>query len=36
VVWAELPDAATLAGIALLVGSGLYVWWREAQLGIRR
>ncbi len=36
VVWSEVPDAAALAGIALLVGSGIYIWWREVQLGIRR
>lgn len=34
--WAEVPDAWALAGIALLVGSGLYIWYRETQLGIRR
>ncbi len=36
VVWAEVPDAAAFAGIALLVGSGIYIWYREVQLGIRR
>ena len=36
VLWAEMPDAVAFLGIALLVGSGLYVWWREVQLGIRR
>ncbi len=36
VVWAEVPDAAAFGGIALLVGSGIYIWYREVQLGIRR
>ena len=36
VVWAEVPDLAALGGIALLVGSGIYIWYREVQLGIRR
>lgn len=35
-VWAELPDGWDLAGIAVLVGSGLYIWRREVQLGLRR
>ena len=30
VAWAEVPDGWDLAGIAVLVGSGLYVWHREA------
>ncbi len=29
VFFAELPDAATLAGAAVVVGAGLYVWHRE-------
>lgn len=28
-IWHELPDAATLAGAALVVGSGVYIWHRE-------
>ncbi len=28
-VFDELPDAATAAGAAIVVTSGLYVWWRE-------
>ena len=28
-VFGELPDAATVAGATIVVGSGLYVWWRE-------
>lgn len=41
IVWATLiglfafgsyPDAATIAGTALLVGAGLYVWHRERQV----
>lgn len=36
VVWAEYPSAWDFAGVAVLVGAGLYIWHREAQLGIRR
>ena len=35
-IWAERPDAWDAAGIAVLVGSGLYIWHREVTLGIRR
>ena len=35
-VWGELPDGWDFAGIAVLVGSGLYIWRREVTLGIRR
>lgn len=35
-LWAEVPDGVAFLGVALLVGSGLYIWWREVQLGIRR
>jgi drug/metabolite transporter (DMT)-like permease len=35
-VWGEFPDRWDIAGIAVLVGAGLYIWYREAQLGIRR
>ncbi len=33
--WAELPAAATWAGLALIVGSGLYIVHREAARGRR-
>jgi drug/metabolite transporter (DMT)-like permease len=36
IVWAELPDGWDFAGIAVLIGSGLYIWRREVQLGLRR
>ena len=29
VVFAELPDALTLIGVAIIIGSGLYALWRE-------
>jgi drug/metabolite transporter (DMT)-like permease len=35
-VWGELPDGWDLAGIAVLVASGLYIWRREVTLGLRR
>ena len=34
-VWSELPDATTLVGIALIIGSGLYVIHREGQIEAR-
>ncbi|UFN47503.1 DMT family transporter [Roseomonas sp. OT10] len=36
ILWSELPDGWDAAGIAVLVGSGLYIWWREVRLGVRR
>lgn len=35
-LWAELPGAWDALGIAILVASGLYIWHREATLGLRR
>jgi drug/metabolite transporter (DMT)-like permease len=35
-VWEELPDGWDFAGIAVLVGAGLYIWHREVTLGLRR
>ena len=29
VVWGEVPTASTLIGMTLIVGSGLYIGWRE-------
>ena len=36
VFWAELPDGWDFAGIAVLVGAGIYIWHREVSLGVRR
>lgn len=36
VVWGDVPDVWTWAGSALVVGSGLYIWYREATLARRR
>jgi drug/metabolite transporter (DMT)-like permease len=36
ILWAELPDGWDFAGMAVLVGSGLYIWRREVALGLRR
>ncbi|MBB3898056.1 DMT family transporter [Roseococcus suduntuyensis] len=36
VIWAEAPDGWDAVGILILVGSGLYIWRREVQLGIKR
>lgn len=35
VIWGDLPDAWTLAGTAVVVGSGLYILHRELRLGAR-
>jgi len=35
-IWAEAPDGWDGLGILILVGSGLYIWWREVQLGLKR
>lgn len=32
VIWGERPDLGDLAGIAILVGSGLYIWHRETRV----
>lgn len=32
VFFGEQPDAWTLIGATIVVGSGLYIWWREQQL----
>ncbi len=34
-IWSEVPDPTTLLGIALIVGSGLYVLHRESVRGRR-
>lgn len=35
-IWSELPDGWDFAGVAVLVGSGLYIWHREVLLAGRR
>jgi drug/metabolite transporter (DMT)-like permease len=35
-IWAEWPDGWDLFGFAVLVGAGLFIWWRETRLGVRR
>lgn len=35
-IWGEFPTVWDFAGIAVLVGAGLYIWHREVQLGLRR
>jgi drug/metabolite transporter (DMT)-like permease len=35
-IWGELPDGWDFAGIAVLVGAGLYIWHREVVLGVKR
>ncbi len=35
-IWYEMPDAWDGLGIALLIGAGLYIWYREVRLGVRR
>ncbi len=36
VIWGEFPDAWSLAGMAIVIGAGLYIWWREVTLARRR
>ncbi|MEJ5230922.1 MAG: DMT family transporter [Geminicoccaceae bacterium] len=31
-VFGDLPDATAAFGVALIVGSGLFIWWRERRL----
>jgi drug/metabolite transporter (DMT)-like permease len=33
VVFGTVPDAATILGSAIIIGSGLVIWWRETRLG---
>jgi drug/metabolite transporter (DMT)-like permease len=35
-LWSELPDGWDFAGIAVLVGAGLFIWHREVKLGVKR
>ena len=35
-IWGEWPDMWSLAGISILIASGLYIWHREVTLGLRR
>lgn len=35
-VFGDLPDGVTIAGAAIVVGSGLYTWWRERVRARRR
>jgi drug/metabolite transporter (DMT)-like permease len=35
-IWGEVPGAIDLLGFAVLVGAGLFIWWRETRLGALR
>jgi drug/metabolite transporter (DMT)-like permease len=35
-IWGEWPGAVDLVGFAVLVGAGLFIWWREVTVGARR
>jgi drug/metabolite transporter (DMT)-like permease len=35
-IWGEWPDGWDLLGFAVLVGAGLFIWWRETRLGVKR
>jgi drug/metabolite transporter (DMT)-like permease len=35
-LWGEWPGALDLLGFAVLVGAGLFIWWREVRLGVKR
>jgi drug/metabolite transporter (DMT)-like permease len=34
-IWGDIPDGFTVAGVAVIVGTGLYMFHRERQLGRR-
>jgi drug/metabolite transporter (DMT)-like permease len=34
--WSEWPGVVDLLGFAVLVGAGLFIWWREVKTGTRR
>jgi drug/metabolite transporter (DMT)-like permease len=34
-VWGEWPEPVALLGFAVLVGAGLFIWWREVRVGKR-
>jgi drug/metabolite transporter (DMT)-like permease len=36
VIWGEIPDRWNVVGIAVIIGSGLYIWQREAGPGRRK
>ena len=31
-IWGDVPDIASLGGVTLVVGSGLFIFWRERAL----
>ncbi len=33
--WNEVPGPTTIVGVAILIGSSLYIWYRERQLARR-
>jgi drug/metabolite transporter (DMT)-like permease len=35
-IWGEVPGLVDLLGFAVLVGAGLFIWWRETRLAARR
>lgn len=35
-VWGEVPGVWEASGIAVLVGAGLFTWWRETRAGVPR
>jgi drug/metabolite transporter (DMT)-like permease len=35
-IWGEWPGLLDLVGFAVLVGAGLFIWWREVQVANRR
>lgn len=35
-VWGQFPGPTVLAGSAIIVGSGLFIWWRETAMRSRR
>ena len=35
-IWEEWPDGWDVLGFVVLVAAGLFIWWRETRLGVRR
>ena len=32
IIWGDIPSVLTILGSAIVIGSGLYIWWRETRV----